>query len=215
MNSITAPANETNLDTILTLPRQVDAVAIVASCREAALVFLNESRHWGKAELAMWLMGPYAQVTRHLGARHRSGQMARPVLLNEIDVRMVSRIVAAAHDQVLAELRKMRDDESSATFAFTMLSNGFVARCQDELGTSGFVPTSTAVRLADRVLSLIAADYLTRPSEYETELSVCEQCEMVDFDDVARIRGTCHRHGSGMFAPRSSRSTKPYLPEGA
>lgn len=207
---------ESVLDTILTLPRQTDAIAMAEMCREASVEFLNEGKRWGKPELAMWLMGPYAQCTRYLGGeRHKSGQMARPVLLSEIDVRMVERVIGAAHEQVISELRKMRDDESSASFTFTMLANGFVARCQDDMGVSGFVPTSKPVRLADRVLSLVAADYLTRPAEYDMEMSVCELCNCVDFDGVARMRGTCSRHGSGMFLPRSRRTTKPYLPEGA
>jgi hypothetical protein len=76
------------------------------------------------------------------------------------------------------------------------------------------VPTSDARRLADRVLSLVAADYLARPTDYDTDLSVCMTCKTVEFDAVSRARGICHRHGSGMFVP-GQRATKPYLPEGA
>jgi hypothetical protein len=45
-------------DTIVTLPRTTGAHAIASACRDALVTFLNESQHWGKAELAMWLMGP-------------------------------------------------------------------------------------------------------------------------------------------------------------
>ena len=41
------------LDTVLTLPSDTGALAIARACRETALAFVNESKHWGKAELAM------------------------------------------------------------------------------------------------------------------------------------------------------------------
>src|SRR5690349_7345065 len=61
-----------HVDTILTLPEQTGAHAIAAARREAALSFLNDSDRWGKAELAMWLMGPYAQLTTYGSAYARS-----------------------------------------------------------------------------------------------------------------------------------------------
>src|SRR5207302_9908445 len=133
----------------------------------------------------------------------------------EIDARMVDRVIKSARAEVIATLRRMTEVEGGASFAFSMLSSGFVARCEDSRNVQGWIPTTEARRLADRVLSLFAADYLTRPSEYETELGVCSQCEAVDFDSVSETRGICHRHASGMFVPKSRRSTMPYMPEGA
>jgi len=221
MNSI-MPARtpcDSNLDTILTLPEKTGVTAIAEQCREAALAFLNDSERWGKAELAMWLMGPYAQLTQ-LGpasSRRRSGEFVRPAtpMLKEIDARMVTRVVQSAREEVLATLTHVHDSEAGTSFAFTMLSNGFVARCEDREHNAGWVPTADARRLADRVLSLLAADFLARPSDYETDLSVCGHCHIVEFDPVAVMRGSCHRHGSGVFVPKSRRSTLPYLPEGA
>lgn len=209
---------DSNVDTILTLPEQTGSFAIAGACRDAVLGFLNESERWGKAELAMWLLGPYSQLTQYVSeyARRQSGEYTRPVpLLREIDARMVDRLIRSARTEVIRTLKQMEDPESAASFAFSMLASGFVVRCEDKRRVAGWVPTSEARRLADRVLSLVAADYLTRPSDYESELSICSQCECVDFDNVARTRGICHRHGSGMFVPRSRRDTKPYLPEGA
>lgn len=215
----TVTVNDEALDTILTLPEQTGSLAIAAACRDTALEFVNDAERWGKAELAMWLMGPYAQVTQYVPstASRRSGEIARPIpLLREIDARMVDRVVKNARTEVLATLHRTKDPEGGASFAFSMLASGFVVRCEDRHHVPGWVPTTDARRLADRVLSLLAADYLTRPTEYETELSICPSCTSVDFDGVARLRGICHRHGSGMFAPKSSgRSTLPYLPEGA
>jgi hypothetical protein len=212
------PQYDSNVDTILTLPEQTGALALASACREAALAFMNESQYWGKAELAMWLMGPYAQLTQYVpsGSRTQSGEFQKPVpLLREIDARMVDRVIKSARAEVLATLQRMADVEGGASFAFEMLSNGFVARCEDKRRTQGWIPTTDARRLADRVLSLFAADYLTRPAEYESEMGVCAQCQAVDFDSVSHTRGICHRHGSGMFIPKSRRSTLPYLPEGA
>lgn len=211
---------DSNVDTILTLPEQTGTIAIADACRNAALSFLNESQHWGKAELAMWLMGPYAQLTQYVAplAQRRSGEyVARPVpLLREIDVRMVERVIRSAHEEVIATLQKVPDAEAAASFAFSMISAGFVARCEDKAHVSGWVPTSDARRLADRVLSLLAVDYLTRPAEYDTELAVCAQCKNVEFDGVSRMRNLCGRHGNSMFAPKMTRnSTMPWMPERA
>lgn len=210
---------ESNIDTILTLPEQLDAVSVADACRVTALAFLNESQHWGKAELAMWLMGPYGQLTQYASpsARRRNGDTPRPApLMREIDARMVGRVIKSAYDEVMSTLRNLRESEPSTSFAFTMLSAGFVSRCEDRGHRAGWVPTTEARRLADRVLSLLAVDFLTRPGDYENDFSVCSQCKAIEFDSVVRDRGICHRHGSGLFVPRSQRRhTLPYFPEGA
>ena len=210
---------DSNVDTILTLPAQTGSVAVAAACRETALAFLNESDRWGKAELAMWLMGPYAQLTQYVAphAQRRSGEyVARPVpLLREIDVRMVERVIRSAHDEVTNTLRHVSDAEAGPSFAFTMLAAGFVARCEDQGQVAGWVPTSDARRLADRVLSLLAVDYLTRAVDYESELALCSRCRTVEFDATARTRGICARHSNSIVVPKSRRSTMPYMPERA
>lgn len=210
------PATDSTFDTILTLPEDVGSIALANACRESALAFLNEAERWGKAELAMWLMGPYAQLTRHVaGVARGSGEYVRHApMLREIDARMVERVVRSAREEVLEVLARAGDADGGAAFAFAMLAAGFVARCEDKTQRPGWVPTADARRLADRVLSLFAADYLTRPGDYETELSICGHCKTVEFDGVSRMRGICPRHGSGLFVHKRS-STIPYLPEGA
>lgn len=213
------PPCNSNVDTILTLPEDAGSFAIAAACRETALAFLNESSRWGKAELAMWLMGPYAQLTQYIApfSQRRNGEQApRGVpLLREIDVRMVERVIRSAHEEVTATLRRVSDAEAGPSFAFTMLAAGFVARCEDRGQVAGWVPTSDARRLADRVLSLLAVDYLTRPTDYDAELAVCSKCKTVDFDAIARMRGICARHSNSIVVPKSRRSTMPYMPERA
>ena len=212
------PSYESTMDTILTLPEKTGSTAIADECRATALDFLNESHHWGKAELAMWLMGTYTQLTQYASpySRRRSGEYAQPVpLLREIDARMVERVIRAAHAEVVATLQKLSHSSDGAGFALSMLDAGFVARCEDVRRVAGWVPTTDARRLADRVLSLLAADCLTRPDDYALSLAVCTQCHTVEFDIISRARGICPRHSNSMFVPRTRRTTLPYLPEGA
>lgn len=212
------PSIASAIDTILTLPEQTGSLAVAEACRETALAFLNESDRWGKAQLAMWLMGPYGQLTQYVSpfSRRRTGEFARSApLLREIDARMVERVIKTAYDEVVGTLQRTSDAEGGATFAFTMIASGFVARCEDRGRIAGWVPTTEARRLADRVLSLLATDYLARPEDYESSLSVCSQCKTVEFDAIARSRGICHRHASGLFVPQIKRATLPYMPEGA
>jgi len=219
MPSAPPAASDSDVDTILTLPEQTGALAMANACRETALAFLNESDRWGKAELAMWLMGPYAQLTQYVASatRRASGEFLRSApMLREIDVRMVERVIKSAREEVLETLRRTHVAEGGTSFASTMLEAGFVARCEDRDRNQGWVPTTDARRLADRVLSLLAADYLARPADYDDELSACRQCDIVEFDPVSRLRGVCPRHGSGLFVQKPPRrSTLPYLPEGA
>ena len=166
----------------------------------------------------MWLMGTYSSLTQYASpySLRRCGELARPVpLLRELDARMVDRVIRSAHDEVVATLKSTYETEGGASFAFTMLASGFVARCEDKGRVAGWVPTTQARRLADRVLSLLAADYLSRPEDYEVDLGVCTQCNAVEFDAIARVRGICQRHSNSMFVVKGPRSTKPYLPERA
>lgn len=218
MPSAPPPSYDSNPDTVLTLPNGAGSLAIADACRVTALAFLNESGRWGKAELAMWLMGPYGQLTQYGSplARGRDGDGPGAVpLLREIDVRVVGRVIRSAHEEVISTIKRIGDPEGAATFAFTMLASGFVARCEDLSQTIGWVPTTAARRLADRVLSLLAADYLARPLAYENEVCICAQCTTVAFDAYARARGMCSHHLDSKVVPRFRRVTLPYLPESA
>jgi hypothetical protein len=210
MSSLARTMCDSHSDTIVTLPNQTGAYAIASACRDALLAFLNESQHWGKAELAMWLMGPYAQVAAY-GDSTRPGSGERVVpLLREIDARMVQRVITTARTEVFSVLERLADSEGAATFTLSMLSSGFVVRCEDQRTIKGWVPTTGARRLADRVLSLLAVDFMTRPEDYD-RLAVCSRCRIVELDLLARARGVCERH-----APRATpQRTLPYFPEGA
>lgn len=199
------------LDTMLMLPSGTSALDIAAQCREAALEFINESRGWGKAELGMWLTGSYAVVTRHALKADEATSWPIP-LLRDIDVRLVDRILQSARTEILSTLAGFAKD-GSASFVLRGLIAGTVVRCEDGSGEPAWAPTGSATRLADRVLSLFAVDYLARPGDYEALLSVCPKCEAVSFDESARRRGVCQHHAPqthSLTAPRG-RSTLPWL----
>lgn len=216
-NAAFVESHDVDVDTILTLPTQTSALAVAQSCRDTAMVFMEDSLGWGKGQLAMWLMGPYGQITQYTHAVERVTQSGRyprvqAPMLREIDARMVDRVISSARDEVIARLAQMQDEtDGEAAFVYDMVSLGFVVRCEDARQIEGWVPAATARRLADRVLSLFAADYLVRPQDYENELSVCRECGVVEFDTVSRARGVCGRHGSGIFIPGGG----SFFPEGA
>jgi len=200
-------------DTILTLTA-MNGAAISQACRAAAMEMINESRNWGKAELSMWLSGPYAFVTSH-ASKEASAPVWPVPLLREIDVRLIDRIMLSARTEILETLSAIARD-TSASFVLRALISGTVVRCEDAEGHPAWAPTGGATRLADRVLSLFAVDYLARPGDYETELFVCPMCESVSFDANARKSGMCANHGrnQSLSAPRG-RNTLPYPPLGA
>lgn len=189
-----------HVDTVYALPRESSALHLADNCRDAALVFVNESPFWGKAELAMWLLGPYSQAAHRVGARPEQA----PPALREIDLAEIEHLLACARAEVLDALERLRDPELAARTVFAMIASGFVAGCQDARGGTGWVPTTNARRLADRVLSLFAVDYLARPGDYENILATCAACEHVAFDELAARRGICNRHGVTSEVPDAS-----------
>jgi len=201
------------LDTILTLPSGMSAADISSACREAGLEFINDSRRWGKPELSMWLTARYAELTKH-AVKEEGGAGLWPVpLLKDIDVRLVDRIMATARAEILETLHTIAKD-GAASFVLKALISGSVVRCEDASNQPMWAP-GQATRLADRVLSLFATDYLTRPGDYEGELFVCRECESVAFDEETRRRDVCPNHSAPSMASGVRRPTLPFPPMGA
>ncbi len=184
------------------LPKGVSVGDVADSCRYGAISFLNGVlAAWGKPELAAWLGGPYRDVTRHaregldLAGRRPPEAARRPIAVYAIE-----RVMREAHDEILVTLRTLVQPDGGVGFAFSALGGALVSRCRDDAGDPGWIPASpTRMRLAERVLSLVAVDYLTRPEDYESSLAVCTTCRIVAFDATARARGLCRVHaGSGI-----------------
>jgi hypothetical protein len=170
------------------------------SCRYAALAFLNGTlAGWGKKELGAWLSGPYADVAR------RSPRYSEPPPSSALGPRpggreiapyAVSRVMREAQDEVVEVLRQLAQPEGGVSWVF-----GAVDRLVEHTFDGGietvaqWVPVAPSrMRLADRVLSLVAVDYLSRPEDYESLLFVCSRCTLVGFDAAARARGVCRVH---------------------
>jgi hypothetical protein len=201
------------LDTMLMLPTGTSAADIAAQCREAAMQFINESKGWSKAELSMWLTGSYGSITRHAVKEEDAGTVWPVPLLRDIDVRLIDRIMGSARSEILTTLANIAKD-GSASFVLRALIAGTVVRCEDGSGEPAWAPTTAATRLADRVLSLFAVDYLARPIDYEASLFVCSKCEAVSFRDLQSCE-SCQPAVTCTQSLTIPRHTLPYPPLGA
>jgi hypothetical protein len=200
------------IDTVFALPRNERVDAIADACRDAVLSFLNESRGgaWGKLELALWLTGPYERITnpanRVMLERFGEAPASAPSMNIAATTEAVAHMIETARDEVLTILECLRNEELGASFAVSVLSNGLVAHCEDECGGRGWLPVCHAnMSLTDRLLALVAADYLKRPDAMDT-LTVCASCEHVGFVDEGCNHGEEEPSGGAAsgVAPRSS-----------
>ena len=172
------------------------------SCRYAALAFLNGTLGgWGKQELGAWLAGPYADVTQRARVSDfPPASVAPPSSMRssgrELPPYAVSRVMREAHDEAIEVLRELAVPEGGVSFAFgavdTLVEHTFDGSTENE---ASWVPRAPSrMRLADRLLSLLAVDYLSRPEDYEAKLFICSRCTLVGFDAAARARGLCRVH---------------------
>jgi hypothetical protein len=101
-----------------------------------------------------------------------------------------------AHDEAIEVLRQLAEPEGGVSFAFgavdSLVEHTFDGSTEHEASWVPLAPSR--MRLADRLLSLLAVDYLTRPEDYESKLFICSRCTLVGFDAAARARGLCRVH---------------------
>jgi len=206
--------------TPLALPRWLTCGAVATMCREAALAFLDGvAADWRKRELAAWLVCPYRAAARYGDWAHRTipppSHTEEPELVRP---EQIDRVLREARWHILAALEAVALPGSRRAFVDVSLSAGHVVPRRDCDGGVAWVPVDLRMmRLRDRVESLFAADYLIRPKDYVTDLTVCHRCESVLFDSEARRRGDCGMHRpSGVTErerPRVSGSIRaPTLP---
>lgn len=189
----------------LVSPFTVDDVA--EACRSAAVDFLDGVRDgWGKRELAAWLVGPYHQLSL---LRCPPDEMAFADVVAQGPERVprsssskrvadqdVDKTMRDARTQVLTVIQRFASgDPTAETFVWRVRSRFALARVEDETGRAGLVPNEVPTqRLVERILSLIAADYVARPLDYEDRVTVCATCKTVTFDAHARESGDCGSH---------------------
>jgi hypothetical protein len=178
---------------VLALPARAQMSPFADGCRAAALDFVNRvSVRADKHTLAQWLRGPYC---RHVVAL--SPMRTRKVDASGLLRGALERLMVNARQQVSDAILAARDPGDGVAFGYSALAAGHVYRSRDVDGLEGWVPVShPRMRLVDRVLSLVAADYLFRSDDYENALFACVRCENLVFD-ASRIEGrVCAAHQS-------------------
>jgi hypothetical protein len=186
----------------------VDSMEVAEGCRSAALDLLDGIRrgYW-KRELAHWLVGPYRELTLVSLSREERAwaevvphSHRRPAV--PIDGRL-QEVMMRAHDLVLTALARFSDRSDAGVFATRALARGAVIPFVDDFGEDGFAPVDLpGMRLVERVMSLVAADFLRRPHDYEMACTVCNVCATVVFDPNSRESGACAVHAPEQMRPR-------------
>lgn len=179
--------------------------SILDDCRKAALAFINDEEararvsahgnaalvsNFGKLELARWLVGPYAEATRHcIHGERFLGISAATELLPQSIAELVARVRAELLDS-LAEASR----SGILPIADDAIERGLVIEGVDGEGDDLWLPVDgPRMGLLDRVVSLFVADYLNEPAAYDT-LAVCGRCDFVSFDEVDHRHGVCVLH---------------------
>jgi hypothetical protein len=178
---------------VLALPAQAKMTPFADGCRAAVLDFVNRvSVRADKHTLAEWLRGPYRS---HVVAL--SPMRTRKVDSSGLLRGMLERLMVNARQQVTEALLAARDPGEGVAFGYSALAAGHVYRSRDVEGIEGWVPVShPRMRLVDRVMSLVAADYLLRSEDYESALFACVRCVNLVFDSSRAEGRTCAAHQS-------------------
>ena len=186
---------------VLALPAGATVASFTEGCRAAALDFVNRVvASDDKAVLAEWLRGPYRSHAVTL-ARSRTRRMGAARVLPAA----LSALLAKTRYDVSVGLQRASDPVDGVGFGYSALASGHVYRCQDFRGAQGWVPVAQPkMRLADRVLSLVAADYLANSDDYETSLYTCSACGLTEFDPARAALGVCRAHAHSDIRELSS-----------
>jgi hypothetical protein len=175
---------------------------LLHATREALVEILSVGAStWGKVELAGWLRHSYAPavdgspesgVVRSEQARERRPTEER---LHEV-LRGARRRALEAAEAAL---------EGDVSFAMDALAAGHVVGTVDAQGAYRFLPVDAEhMRLIERILSLLAADVLSNPMDYEQFACVCSVCGSFTFNPGARQRGRCDSHPTSGIVPRAT-----------
>jgi hypothetical protein len=145
------------------LPANTSVRRVAAVCRSAFLLFVRQSDNWGKGELADWLTNHYAKATcldeePAPSERKPSQSVQRGAL---------QLLVRKARLEIIQGVEELLEHGEDAPFLSRLAFYGYIVPVRDAAGARGFAPTKAcAMTFADRVLSLLAADFLTSPQQY-------------------------------------------------
>lgn len=151
------------------------------ACRSIALGFVaGVAQGWDKRRLVDWL-DSYASV---VVASAGDGQIRHGRPTGSVSATRLDALLAEVRDEVVDVVLALHDPERGLHFGFYAVVSGLVTAHTDPTGAVGWAPVSMPrMSLLDRVLSLVAVDYLVRPREYETRLVVCPRCDGVEMHD--------------------------------
>jgi hypothetical protein len=186
------------------------------ACRRALLdVMSKEAAAWSKRELAAWLAGPYRDATRY-APQSVDRSEGPPSLLLDGPLQLAgsgpSELITCGHarlEQVLHEARErvlaivVAAPASDGSFAFAALEMGAVQQLDHDVGHAFSPVDRPRMRLFERMVSLLAADFLGRPADYESKLTICRVCTCLSFSEELREVGLCEAH-----LPTSHRAPK-------
>jgi hypothetical protein len=149
--------------TAMQLPPDTSVLRVTAACRRAFLLFVRQAGNWGKRELAEWLMNHYAKAMcleeEPAPSQRRPSQPVLPEALQSL--------TRTARTEIIQCAEELLEHGEDAPFLSRLAVHGYVVPVRDSAGAVGFAPTrKPAMTFADRVLSLLAADFLTSPHEY-------------------------------------------------
>lgn len=175
------------------LPEGVDADHIAEACRSAALAFCRGvSAGWTKRNLAEWLVSDYEDACLTL----RESRLPPPMLLARppIDEDRILQLIDPAWQGAVTCIEDFAAG-AEARHLDEALARGSIVEAWTTEGTSLFVPLNRpGLPLAIRVRSLLVADFLIRPEDYEGDIRVCSDCGVVLLGAFARERGLCEDH---------------------
>jgi hypothetical protein len=145
------------------LPANTNVQRVGAACRSAFLLFVRHSGNWGKRELADWLANHYAKAMcldeESARSERKPSQSLQPDVLHLL--------ISKARIEVIQCAEELLEHGEDAPFLSRLAVHGYVVPVRDAAGAAGFAPTKAfAMTFADRVLSLLAADFLTSPEQY-------------------------------------------------
>ena len=188
------PSELTRIPTLL--HDGIRVVDVAERCRSAAMAFTNGAEGWDKADLAAWLVSEYSEASRTGASIPPPGVPFSAPRRRTVETAAVDELLADARVRVLTALENAAISRDKTAFAQKFVAEHGLHRITDRAGVMGFIPVNAPrLRLAYRVLTLFAADALTRPGDYEM-LTVCHRCEGVRFRDVEPHCERCEKRAS-------------------
>lgn len=169
----------------LAASRDRDA-ALANACRAVAALFLVGARcGWREADARGWLSGHYGALMRlvrrdRLLLERDTPRAWTDTVDVDADAVSVDHVLVVRH-RVLAAIRAIAAGRTEIVLA--LAHEGSLVRRAPKRGPAYWAPSASAdARLADRVLSLLVADFLRRPVDYTAPVTFCETCGGPMFD---------------------------------